>query len=103
MQTRTTTTPASRPRRDRLVLGVLVTSAVLLALAGICGVAQVVLFQVTPHGSVYPQSLLAKLTADYRHWDGSGIQLPPLNPQAAFAAEHDGTATSDTPGIVPVA
>src|SRR5205809_7718499 len=99
MRTHTTTTQAMPRWRDRRLLGILVAAAVLLALAGICGVSQVVLFLVTPHGGMYPQSVLAKLGVDYGRWDSrSQIGLPPLNPQAALAAESDAASPAGTPG-----
>src|SRR5689334_11673836 len=91
----------TRHQRDRHLLLLCVLLAVLFGLIGINLVARLVLSMVTPHGEVYPQSLLAQLSADYQPWDVPAIPLPALNPAAAIAAEHD-IAQTDVPEPIPV-
>src|SRR5258706_9208262 len=106
---RTATTTSSRRRPDRRMLWLLVFIALLLGLMGVCCVSQLVLRLLTPHGTIYPHSLLAMYSADYHAWNpGDMIAFPPLNPQAAIAAEHDllDTRASSLNGpahVVPVA
>src|SRR6185295_5455533 len=103
------TISSSRRRPDRRVVWLLVLIALLLGLMGVCGVSWLVLRLLTPYGTIYPHSLLAMYSADYRHWNPSDlIALPPLNPQAASAAEHDLSDTgapdpSRLSGVVPAA
>src|SRR5437764_13748029 len=103
MRTRATT-PLLHRRPDWRLLASLVLAALLLGLAGVCGVSQLALRLLTPYGAVYPHSLLAMYSADYGPWDhAEAPQLPPLNPQAALAAERDLANTGGAPGIVPPA
>ena len=64
-------------------------------------VARLILSMVTPYGEIYPQSLLAQLSADYQPWEVPAIPLPALNPAAAMAAEQD-IAQTDEPERIPV-
>ncbi len=105
---KTTTTTASQRRPRRQMLWLLVLSALLLGLLGVCGVSQLVLRLLTPYGMIYPHSLLAMYGADYRPWNPDDIALPPLNPQAAQAAERDlfdavAGGLGSLSGVVPVA
>src|SRR5205823_4566485 len=70
---------------------------------GVACVSQLALRILTPYGAIYPHSLLAMYDADYHPWSpGDGLALPPLNPQAALAAERD-LLGNGAPGVVPVA
>ncbi|HJZ49701.1 MAG TPA: hypothetical protein VKE41_21135, partial [Roseiflexaceae bacterium] len=91
----------SRQQRDRRLLLLLVLLAVLFGLIGVNLVARLILAMVTPYGQVYPQSLLAQLSADYQPWEAPAVALPALNPAAAIAAEHD-IAQTDVPQRIPV-
>src|SRR6476620_87614 len=93
--------PITRQQRDRRLLLLCVLLAVLFGLIGVNLVARLILSMVTPHGEVYPQSLLAQLSADYQPWDVPAIPLPALNPAAAMAAEQDVVQT-DQPEQIPV-
>ena len=79
----------TRQQRDRRLLLLCVLLAVLFGLIGVNMVARMILSMVTPYGEVYPQSLLAQLSADYQPWEVPAIPLPALNPAAALAAEKD--------------
>src|SRR6266540_4735258 len=98
-----TRTTLSRPRPDRRVLWLMVLTALLLGLVGVGCVSQLALRILTPYGAIYPHSLLAMYGADYQPWNpGDGLALPPLNPQAALAAERD-PGGGGGPNIAPVA
>src|SRR5512145_2088273 len=91
MPIHTTTTLTLQPQRhdSRMLIG-LVTAIALFAALAICGIGQLVLALVTPHGMIYPHSLLTKLNADYRPWDADSlIVLPTIEPRAVAAVEHD--------------
>src|SRR5215211_6263528 len=91
----------TRQQRDRRLLLLCVLLAVLFGLIGVNMVGRLILAMVTPYGEIYPQSLLAHLSADYQPWEVPAIPLPALNPAAAMAAEQDITKT-DEPERVPV-
>src|SRR4051794_19931716 len=91
----------TRQQRDRRLLLLCVLLAVLFGLIGVNVVARLVLSLVTPYGQVYPQSLLAQLSANYQPWEVPAIPLPALNPAAAIAAEQDIIRT-DVPEQIPV-
>src|SRR3954465_15741619 len=93
--------PITRQQRDRRLLLLCVLLAVLFGLVGVNLVARLVLSMITPHGEVYPQSLLARLSADYKPWEMPAVPLPALNPAAAIAAEQDVVQT-DLPEQIPV-
>ncbi|HEX9440262.1 MAG TPA: hypothetical protein VF909_11290, partial [Roseiflexaceae bacterium] len=81
----------------------MVLTALLLGLVGVACVSQLALRLLTPYGAIYPHSLLAMYAADYHPWTrGDAPALPPLNPQAALAAERD-LLGNGAPGVVPVA
>src|SRR5512145_2720379 len=100
----TTSTLQRRESDNRLLIG-LVAVIVLMAALASYGIGQLVLVVVTPHGLLYPHSLLTKLSADYHPWNKpSLIPVPPLNPQAAAAVEHDNRPVEGIRrGIVPAA
>ena len=89
----------TRQQRDRRLLLLCVLLAVLFGLIGVNMVARMILLMVTPYGEIYPQSLLAHLSADYQPWEVPAIQLPALNPAAAMAAEQDIVQT-DEPALL---
>src|SRR5215212_2140203 len=91
----------TRQQRDRRLLLLCVLLAVLFGLIGVNLVARMMLSLVTPHGEVYPKSLLARLSANYQPWEVPAIPLPALNPAAAMAAEQD-IAQTDVPEQIPV-
>src|SRR5215211_8944680 len=91
----------TRQQRDRRLLLLCVLLAVLFGLIGVNMVGRLILSMVAPHGEIYPQSLLAQLSANYQPWDVPAIPLPALNPAAAQAAEQDVVQT-DEPVRVPV-
>ena len=69
----------TRQQRDRRLLLLCVLLALLFGLIGVNLVARLVLSMVTPYGQVYPQSLLAQLSADYQPWEVPAIPLPVQN------------------------
>src|SRR5215217_571973 len=91
----------TRQQRDRRLLLLCVLLAVLFGLIGVNLVGRLILSIVAPHGQIYPQSLLAQLSADYQPWKVPAIPLPALNPAAALAAEQD-IAQTDMPERIPV-
>src|SRR5829696_7901395 len=91
----------TRQQRDQRLLLLCVLLAVLFGLIGVNMVARMILSMVTPYGEIYPQSLLAQLSADYQPWEVPAIPLPALNPAAAMAAEQD-VAQTDEPERIPV-
>src|SRR6476646_10228708 len=93
--------PITRQQRDRRLLLLCVLLAVLFGLIGVNLVARLILSMVSPHGEVYPQSLLAQLSANYQPWEVPAIPLPALNPAAAIAAERDVVQT-DAPEQIPM-
>src|SRR6266545_2096269 len=103
MRTPIRPTTLSRPRPDRRVLWLMVLTALLLGLVGVACVSQLALRLLTPYGAIYPHSLLAMYDADYHPWTrGDAPALPPLNPQAALAAERD-PGGGGGPNIAPAA
>ena len=72
-------------QRDRRLLLFLMLIVLFFGLTGVSLIGELMLRLVTPYGAIYPQSLLARLSADYTAWDSAIISLPPLNPQAAVA------------------
>src|SRR5829696_2387052 len=91
----------TRQQRDQRLLLLCVLLAVLFGLIGVNLVGRLILSMVAPHGEIYPQSLLAQLSADYQPWEVPAIPLPALNPAAAMAAEQDIVQT-DEPERIPV-
>src|SRR5689334_14401355 len=87
-------------RRERATLLLLLLIVLLLGLCGVGMVAEVALRAVKPIAEIYPHSLLARLSADYRPWDSAAIPLPPLDPRVAVAAERDRSENLGAPGIV---
>ncbi len=84
------------PKRGLIL--VLTFATLVLALCGIILIAHFVLFTILPRGSIYPQSLISYLNADYRPWEANSIpQLPPLNPKTI--AENERDRASDNEGI----
>src|SRR5262249_61263501 len=79
----------SRQQRDRRLLLLLVLLAVLFGLIGVNLVARLILAMVTPYGQVYPQSLLAQLSAAYQPLEAPAGAPPAPKPAGADAAGPD--------------
>ncbi|MCS6941036.1 MAG: right-handed parallel beta-helix repeat-containing protein [Roseiflexaceae bacterium] len=79
-----------RPSRDRALTFALIGATIVAGAVGTMALAAIVLWLLTPRGAIYPQSLLSRLSADYRPWRAADRpQLPPIAPDAIRQIEQD--------------